>query len=107
MAALSRQSITKAGAAVTFASAAGGGDTLANPTAWDVLLIKNGDTSSKTVTLVVPGTDWNGQAIADTPVVVPAGETWAVKLDPRYASSGTLSITYSAVTSVTVAVVTY
>jgi hypothetical protein len=104
MALLTPYSATKAGAAVTFSSAAGGGDTAACG-AGKVLLVRNGDATSKTVTLVTPGTV-NSLAITDQATVVTAGTTRAFLLDrDLYGDSdGIASITYSAVTSVTVAV---
>lgn len=106
MATLSAQVIAQTGTAITFAAAAGGGD--ACPTGSDVkLLIKNGDASSHTATLVTPGTVDGDLAIADRAVVVAAGATVAVPVTDRYRdpTTGLASITYDAVTSMTVAVI--
>ncbi|MFJ8140653.1 hypothetical protein [Streptomyces sp. NPDC096013] len=104
MAALSTQVPPLAGLAITFASAAAGGDTCLTG-AGVVLLVKNGDSASHTVTLVTPGTV-NGLAIADRPVPVAAGamEAIPVTADYRDPSTGRASITYDAVTSMQVAV---
>lgn len=105
MAALTRQTITTSGLAVTYASASGGGDTVANPTSTTALLVLNGDGSPTTVTIPVPGNAWNGVAAPDTAVVVAAGATALIRLDKRYATNGVASITYSSVTSLSVAYV--
>lgn len=84
---------------VTFTAAAGGGDTIAGGTrgaGWDlsvILIVRNGDVATKTVTV-------NGTAY-----VVPA--TTGVAVIPVYAGTwGTVkAVTYSAVTSLTVAAV--
>lgn len=104
MALLAPQTVDDASSAVTFAAAAAGGDT-AICASNRLLLVRNADTSSKTVTLATPGSV-RGLAIADRAVTVAAGETRVIRLDPSlYAdSTNTVAITYSAVTSVTVAV---
>lgn len=105
MAALSATTVGLGGATVAFAAASGGGDTcpVGNGV---VLLVKNGDAGSHTVTLVTPGTV-NGLAIADRAVAVAAGATVAIPItrDYRNPTTGLASITYDGVTSVTVAVV--
>lgn len=68
------------------------------------LYISNGDASSKTVTVATPGTV-SGLAIPDVSVVVAAGESAVLPLTTLFrGASGRASITYSAATSVTVAV---
>lgn len=71
------------------------------------LAVKNGDASSHTVTLVTPGTVDGDLAIADRAVTVAAGKTQLVPLTATYRnpSTGRASITYDAVTSVSVAVI--
>lgn len=109
MAVLSAQPITMAGAAVTLSAAAGGGDAYI-PTDGDrsALWIKNGGGSSITVTVTVAGQTF-GQNNADVPVTVPnGGERLIGPLVPDLAGPdtvGTIGFSYSAVTSVTVAVV--
>ncbi|MDX3353893.1 hypothetical protein PV703_11345 [Streptomyces sp. ME01-24h] len=105
MAALTTKVVPLGGAAVTYTSAAGGGDTCQTG-AGVLLLVKNGDASSHTVTLVTPGTI-NGLAIADRQVTVAAGAEQAIPVsnDYRSPSTGRASITYDGVTSVTVAVI--
>lgn len=104
MALLTAQPLNVVGVKPTFAAAAALGDTL-KPGANQVLIVTNGDASAKTVTLVRPGTEY-GQANADVAKVIPAGETWYFLVPPEFADTdGLIDITYSAVTSVTVAVV--
>lgn len=106
MATLTTQVIGQTGTAITFAAASGGGDACA--TGSDVkLLVKNGDASSHTVTLVTPGTVDGDLAIADRAVAVAAGATAAIPVTDRYRdpATGLASLTYDAVTSVTVAVI--
>jgi hypothetical protein len=84
------------------AAAASGGDTApVGPNKF--LYINNADASSKTVTVVAPGTV-KGLAVADAAVVVAAGKHAIIPLNDVYrGATGRASITYSAVTSVTVA----
>lgn len=106
MATLPTQVIAQTGTAITFTAAAAGGDQCA--TGSDVkLLVKNGDASSHTVTLVTPGTVDGDLAIADRAVTVAAGATAAVPVTDRYRNSttGLANLTYDAVTSLTVAVI--
>lgn len=106
MASLSAQSVGQSLADTVFSSASGGGDTA--PTGDNVvLLVKNADASSKTVTLETAAT-YRGLAVADVAVVVAAGKTATIPLGPKalYAqANGRVNLTYSAVTSVTVAVI--
>lgn len=104
MSTLTPQQITLAGTVVTYAAAAVGGDK-ALPGATAVLRVLNGGTGSITVTLdsVVPssyGDDVNPA------ITVAAGVEKAILLSPasRFAGpDGLVSVTYSGVTSVTVA----
>jgi hypothetical protein len=108
MAALTTQTATPEGTTLTMSAASGGGDTFV-PGSSTCLLVRNGDASSKTVTVVVPGTKY-GQANPDIPVVVAAG---AIAILGPYSSDlvdptdGQVDVTYSATTSVTVAAVKF
>lgn len=105
MALLSPQAVDVDGLKPTFTAAAGGGDTI-TPGEDLVLVVTNGDASAKTVTLVRPGTEY-GQANPDVARSIPAGETWYFKVPREFADTdGLIDITYSAVTSVTVALLT-
>ncbi|WP_046507090.1 hypothetical protein [Streptomyces odonnellii] len=67
------------------------------------LYVHNSDDAQHTVTLATPGTV-SGLAIADVPVVVAAGESALVPLANVFRGpNGRASITYDAVTDVTVA----
>lgn len=105
MAALPTQVPALAGLAVDFDPAAGGGDTCLTG-AGVLLLVKNGDAGSHTVTLVTPGTV-NGLAIADRAIPVAAGAIEAIPVTSAYRnpSTGRANITYDGVTSVEVAVI--
>lgn len=88
------------GASVTFAAAAAGGDTIPGGTkaaGWDrpvVLVVKNGSVSAMTVT------------VADHPQVsVPASGEAVIPVNGGVYAGAIKAITYSAVTSVTVAAV--
>lgn len=107
MAALTTQLVALPSLLPTFAAAAGGGDT-AEPGSNNFLVVKNGDSTSKTVTLAVPGSDDFGNALPDLAVTVANGTERYIPL--RHArlinpSTGRVDISYSAVTSVTVAVI--
>lgn len=71
------------------------------------LAVKNADASSKTVTLATPQTVDGDLAVADRAVTVAAGKTELIPVTDRYRdpSTGRAAVTYSAVTSVTVAVI--
>jgi len=106
MALLAAQQVQITGTTITFAAAAGGGDTV-SPDDRAMLEIKNAG-SQITATVVVPGTLF-GQALADVAVIVPA-TTGHVRIGPLTRdladpTTGLINITYSGVTSVTVAIV--
>lgn len=68
------------------------------------LAVVNGDASSHTATVATPGTV-SGLAIPDATLVVAAGKTGLLPLAPLFrGASGRATVTYDAVTSVTVAV---
>lgn len=95
-----------AGRVVTFAAAAAGGDRA--PVGDGLyLIVKNGSGSSITVTLDSIGLVFNGGAIPDTAIPVAAAGELLVPLLRNYQSDsdGLAGISYSAVTTVTVAVV--
>jgi hypothetical protein len=109
MATLATQGISPDGLEATYATAAGGGDKV-RPGATTFLHVKNGDASDKTVTIDDPtsvkprgAASWN----PDLVVVVTAGEERMIgPLGDRFAGSdGLVAVTYSAVTSVTVAAI--
>jgi hypothetical protein len=107
MATLSTQTITRAGLGPTYANAAGGGDKC-KPSERTFLHVKNGDASPTTVTVVTPG-NYEGQSIEDLAVSVPAsGERLIGPISPSLFRNpdddGLASITYSGVTSLTIAV---
>lgn len=94
------------GTAPTFAAAAAGDTAEAGPT--DTLVVKNASGSSVNVTIVTPATLPSGDAYPDKVYAVAAGgERWIPLItdfkDPSI--GGQCTITYSATTSVTRAVV--
>lgn len=106
MATLATQSVTRAGLQEALTAAAGGGDAMAcGPAAW--LKVLNGGGSPINVTLVVPASiQQYGETIANRVVSVTNGTAKligpilaALYQDP---TTGLCTITYSAVTSVTV-----
>lgn len=74
------------------------------------LIVRNGDVSSKTVT-VQTGMQVNGLDVAEVVLTVTAGSIACVALDPRLfkrpsaPDAGKVYIDYSAITSVTAAVI--
>jgi hypothetical protein len=107
--AITPQRPTSSGTAVTFEAA----NVLGNSVPQDghrVLVVVNGSGGSINVTLPTPGTIDTDLAIPDRVVAVPAGATRYIALGtpssaPVYRQSdGSVNIDYSAVTSVTVAV---
>lgn len=103
---LASQTPTAAGLAPTYSAANVDGHTFYN-TEKTLLIVKNGAGSPITVTFVTPGTA-DGNAIADPARTVPAnGERHFGRIpDGTYNdSSDTVTITFSSVTSVTVALI--
>lgn len=103
------------GAAITYASATSGGDTISNAAAAVIsaggkliLKVRNGGGSSITATLAVPGACNFGLtgAAHNKAIVCAVGDTEIEITAPMINTDGTVAITYTAVTSVTVAVVT-
>lgn len=70
------------------------------------LIVKNGDASSHTVTVAVPGNLETGVAYPDVVYTIPAGEMWNIPMYALFAdlSTGYALLTYSATTSMTRAV---
>lgn len=105
MAQLASQAVTRGGLSPSYANAAAGGDTF-TPTRDTVLHAKNGSGASITVTVATPGTEI-GLPIADVAVAVPAGEERLIGPFPHEhfadPADGLAHITYSDVTSLTVA----
>ena len=106
MAVLTVQSVSRTGLEATYASCAAGGDTFVN-SGYELIHIKNGHSGAQTVTVVTPATSY-GLAIADVAVEVTAGEERFIGPFPPAVFNGasdTVSLTYSGVTSLTIAVV--
>jgi len=103
---LAPQQIAVTGTTVTYAAASAGGDSC-NPDDRVFLRVKNGSGAPINVTILVPGSTW-GQANPDPVIAVPA-TTGEVSIDLPAGlidlTTGLISWTYSAVTSVTVALV--
>jgi len=90
----------------TFSAAAGGGDSFVNA-GGAVLQVKNGDASSHTVTVACQtACNLGGTSVHNIVVPVAAGATAMIGPFPfNYNDAGgSVQVTYSAVTSVTVAV---
>lgn len=106
MAAIATQTVNLAGLNAAYSAAAAGGDTIV-PTNNTFLHVKNASAGALTVTIVTPGTV-SGQAVADVAVSVPAaGERWIGPLPGSLFArpvDGRADITYSGVTSLTLAV---
>lgn len=106
MALLSTQTLVDAGTAPTFAAAAAS-DTVTYSTGLFVVY-KNTNASTRTVTVVVPGNTTYGQAMPDPALTLGAttGELWIpMRSIYRDTTTGLVTITTSAQTNVTVAVV--
>lgn len=105
MATLTATSVVRAGAVITGASASAGGDKFAT-TGKEFLYVKNGDGSSHSVIFAVAKTV-DGLAVASRTVAVAAGAEALIgpfKPSEYNDVNGFVQVTYSAVTSVTVAV---
>lgn len=70
------------------------------------LIVRNGSAAPITVTLVTPGTVATGDQYPDKAYTVPtAGEAWIPVLKDYRGASGKAAVTFSAVASVTAAVI--
>jgi hypothetical protein len=101
------QAKTSAVSAAAQAAASVGGDKVA-PSDRGMLVFRNGDASSKVVTLVVPGNTKYGVANPDPTFTVAAGATAYIgplTADLADPADGLVAFTYSAVTSCTVSAV--
>ena len=107
MALLAIQQAVLKGTAITLTAAAGGGDTFPRPHDHVGLRVKNGGGSA--VTVVIPGTNSYGENQPDvTSTSIAASADVTIGPIPPEAvdpSTGLVSVTYSGVTSVTVAAV--
>lgn len=106
MATLTTQNIDTDGLTPTYAAAAGGGDKML-PGDHDFLHVKNGGGSPITVTLVTPSTV-DTLAVDNRAVAVANGAEAMIKVTSelyRDPTDGLASITYSGVTTVTVAAI--
>ena len=110
MATLTTQVVTRAGTVITPVAATGGGDAMSCGSA-NYLRVVNGGGGSITVTLAIPAgaTGYANAAYTSTAVVVANGVTKDIGpiIAPLYQdpTTGLCTITYSGVTSVTVAAV--
>lgn len=112
MAALTIQSIGEAGLEATYAAASGGGDTIADDgTQRTFLHVRNGGVSDVTVTITAQNTSRSVPGMgtmtkSNIAVVVTAGEERFIgpfAPDAYKNASGNVEVSYSGVTSVTVA----
>ena len=109
MAALTVQSINRAGAAPSYVACTGGGDTVV-PGSNTFLHVKNGSGGALTVNLAIPAATAQFPNVPyTTPVAVSvpaAGERMIGPLPPQLFAdssiSGSMNITYSGVTSLTI-----
>lgn len=106
--AITAQQVTSAGLAPAFEPANVDGNSYVLRQA-RALRVKNGSAAAVNVTLPTPGTV-DGLAIADRVVAVPAGADMVIGLgrgDVHRQPDGTVHVDYSAVASVTVAVLDF
>jgi hypothetical protein len=103
MAVLTVQQIARSGLSPSYASAAGGGDTVPNDEK-TFLHIKNGGGSQITLTIQTPGTV-DSLAITDRTVDIPAAGERMIGPFPASYYGATLTLSYSGVTSVTIAAI--
>ncbi len=107
MALLTPQQAKPAGQVLTLAAAGAGGDTF-KASRNVALEVRNGSGASITVTVDVPGNDAYGQARPDLAVAVAAAATSVIgpfPSDLEDPATGLCKVTYSAVTTVTVALI--
>lgn len=113
MAALSVQSVAISGLTVSYVTPAGGGDTFTNVPANKVfLIVTNGSGSSINVTITavnttIPTISGGNLTLSDRVVAVGAGATKLIGAFPDgfNSSTGTVTVTCSATSSVTIAAI--
>ncbi len=108
MATFATQEVRRSGLAPAYSAAAGGGDSF-TPDNDTFIHVKNASGASITVTVVTPGSAFEDTTISDIAVSVPAttGDRMIGPFPPQHfadPSDGLADITYSGVTSLTVAV---
>ena len=105
MAAITVEQIVVGGTEPTFVAAAGGGDTFANDGAKTMYLVDNASGGAITVTFDGTGTGPTSAVAFDDDVAtsVGAGEQWHFGPFPKDRFTSVVSVTYSGVTSLTVA----
>lgn len=104
--AMTVQQTLRTGIKPTYAAANAGGNSFANDGRVRLVVV-NGGVGSVTVTIDVVGT-LDGLAVSDIAQAVPAGETWEFgPFAPGIFNQpdGTVNVSYSGVTSVTVAAI--
>lgn len=111
MATLTPTAISRAGVVQTMASASVGGDALANNVGTQYLIYTNGSGSSITVTMAFASTATvDGQSATNRTVAIGAGVTKLIgpfpPTDYNDPATGNVLLTYSGVTSLTVAAFT-
>jgi len=105
MATIATQTISRTGLEAAYSAAAAGGDDFVN-TGKEFIHIRNASVGDITVTIVTPATV-DGLAVADRAVVVTAAEERFIgPFQTTYYnnSSGKVALTYSGVTTLTLAV---
>ncbi|WP_109507355.1 hypothetical protein [Nocardioides speluncae] len=105
MATLAYRQAKIGGTNLVLPAASVGGDKV-SPSQHGVVLFRNGDAASKTVTVATPGVDKYGQARPDIAITVPANTTAVIGPFPAdlgdTVGDGLVALTYSAVTNCTV-----
>jgi len=104
---LTVQDMSRDGLEATYTAANADGHVVDNQSDRRMFLhVKNGDSGSHTVTVATPNTV-DGLAVTDLSVAVPAGEDRFIGPFPApvYNSSGQISVSFDAVTSVTIAAI--
>lgn len=109
MALLTAQPTTIAGSVITYTAAAGGGDTFA-VNDHGTFIVRNGGGSPITVTIAVPGNTKYGLAAPDVTKSVTAGADFQFGTFPADLADPAdflVHVTYSGVTTVTVAYISH
>ena len=106
--------VAGASTAITFTAAAAGGDTVAfNPSKQQMLLVKNDHTANQNTTItarrtsVVVGTDVFTRASIPTAVTANGGMRIFPLTEAFVDDTGSIAVTYSGVTAMSVALVEY
>lgn len=102
MAQVNKDRVSAKAQALTVNPASAGGDKIKYPGSDTIIIVQNANAAPVTATIVRPGNLETGDPYPDPTVVVPAGDSAAIRLSSAYADeNGDVSISWDITASVT------